>query len=219
MLLAGGKVKVLDLGLAHFRPDWSESVGLTGDNQVLGTLLYVAPEQLAPGGKVDARSDIFSLGVTLIEVLLGRVPPKQGFALVLSDHERSARTDVPPDIWQLAARMTALEPADRPASMLAVAETLRPWCVGANLVQLLARLAGRTTFVDPRLAGGRHHAASRCDAGPRPRTATTIGRARSHSAADYGVLELRGLHGPPPSANATDVTTADQQNGGAVCIR
>lgn len=154
MLLASGKVKLLDLGLAHFRPDWSESIGLTRDNQVLGTLLYVAPEQLAPGGKVDARSDIFSLGVSLLELLLGRVPPKDGVAPSISPRERAARTDVPPDIWQLAATMTAADPAQRPPSMQAVAEALRPWCVGANPSQLLARLAGRTTFADPQLPVG-----------------------------------------------------------------
>ncbi|MCU0880862.1 MAG: serine/threonine protein kinase, partial [Pirellulaceae bacterium] len=149
MLLAGGKVKVLDLGLAHFRPDWGQSHGLTRADQVLGTLLYVAPEQLAPGGKVDARTDVYSLGVTLAEILLGRVPCRSGHSVLLGDEERAARPDVPPDIWQLIARMTNLDPHARPASMLTVAETLRPWCAAANLGRLLERVAGQTAFADP----------------------------------------------------------------------
>jgi hypothetical protein len=152
MLLAGGKVKVLDLGLAHFRPDWGQSHGLTRADQMLGTLLYVAPEQLSPGGKVEARTDVYSLGVTLAEILLGRVPCRSGQAVLLGDEERAARPDVPPDIWQLIARMTALDPHGRPGSMLTVAETLRPWCAGANLGRLLERLAGQTTFADPAIA-------------------------------------------------------------------
>jgi serine/threonine protein kinase len=146
MLLPSGKVKVLDLGLARYRPALRESQSLTRDHQVLGTLLYVAPEQLSPGGTVDARSDVFSLGVTLSELLLGRVPLRRGLAMAISTEEMAARPEVPPDIWRLIERMTAIAPAERPASMLEVAEALRPWASGANLPALLMRFTGQSTF-------------------------------------------------------------------------
>jgi serine/threonine protein kinase len=146
MLLPSGKVKVLDLGLARYRPALGDSQGLTRDHQVLGTLLYVAPEQLAAGGAVDARADVFSLGVTLAELLLGRVPLRHGPAMPLSHEEMTARPEVPPDIWRLIERMTAVAPAQRPASMLEVAEALRPWTSGANLPALLMRFTGQSTF-------------------------------------------------------------------------
>ncbi len=146
MLLPSGKVKVLDLGLARYRPALGDSQGLTRDRQVLGTLLYVAPEQLAAGGAVDARSDVFSLGVTLAELLLGRVPLRHGPAMSLSTEDMGARPDVPPDIWRLIERMTAVAPVQRPASMLEVAEALRPWTSGANLPALLMRFTGQSTF-------------------------------------------------------------------------
>jgi hypothetical protein len=191
MLLAGGKVKVLDLGLAHFRPDWGQSQGLTRADQVLGTLLYVAPEQLAPGGKVDARTDVYSLGVTLAEILLGRVPCRSGYSVLLGDEERAARPDVPPDIWQLIARMTALEPQGRPGSMLTVAETLRPWCAAANLGRLLERLAGQTTFADPTIAAAGFAAPT---SGTSPnRTADDPGFGESVAPPPIvGVMEMRG---------------------------
>lgn len=72
----GGKptVKVLDFGLAKFRlPDFADSTSLTQPGMLLGTLLYMSPEQLS-GEEIDARTDIFSLGLILAETLTGRHP-------------------------------------------------------------------------------------------------------------------------------------------------
>ena len=74
-----GRVKVLDFGLAKIAP-WSASgdgsaitAAATVEGQVIGTPAYMSPEQ-AEGKPVDARSDIFSLGVVLYEMLTGRRP-------------------------------------------------------------------------------------------------------------------------------------------------
>ncbi|MEO6331705.1 MAG: serine/threonine-protein kinase [Gemmatimonadaceae bacterium] len=68
MLLPGGGVKVLDFGLAKIR-----DIDLTRSNATLGTIGYAAPEQIR-NGVVDARTDLWAIGVMLYEMLTGRLP-------------------------------------------------------------------------------------------------------------------------------------------------
>ncbi len=70
---ASGQLKVLDFGIAAFTPLWDgegEAFRLTVDNTILGTARYMSPEQ-AKGETCDHRSDIFSLGAVLYELLTG----------------------------------------------------------------------------------------------------------------------------------------------------
>ena len=69
MLTPKGQVKVMDFGLAKLKG----SLKLTRTSSTVGTLAYMAPEQIQ-GGEVDARSDIFSFGVLLFEMLTGKTP-------------------------------------------------------------------------------------------------------------------------------------------------
>src|SRR5258706_11477472 len=74
MLTGEGIIKVLDFGLAKLREADSQDATLTAETQagtVLGTAAYMSPEQ-ASGRPVDARSDIFSLGLVLYEMLSGQ---------------------------------------------------------------------------------------------------------------------------------------------------
>src|SRR5258707_14332273 len=74
MLTGGGIIKVLNLGRAKLREADSQDATLTAETQagtVLGTAAYMSPEQ-ASGRPVDARSDIFSLGLVLYEMLSGQ---------------------------------------------------------------------------------------------------------------------------------------------------
>jgi len=68
-----GRIRIADFGLAKLASD-NDVAGLTGTRQVLGTLQYMAPEQMAQSRKVDHRADIYSMGVVLYEMLTGEVP-------------------------------------------------------------------------------------------------------------------------------------------------
>ena len=78
-LTAGGTVKILDFGLAKLRPDQAVATETptatlqTSPGTLVGTVAYMAPEQLR-GGPADHRSDIFALGVVLYEMLAGSRP-------------------------------------------------------------------------------------------------------------------------------------------------
>ena len=77
-------IKLLDFGIAKMSPstvtgseDATVRMALTGNNEMVGTLYYMSPEQLQAQGNgqpVDARSDIFSFGIVLYEMLTGKRP-------------------------------------------------------------------------------------------------------------------------------------------------
>jgi len=78
MLTAGGQLKILDFGLAHVASGEADSASpteerLTAFGTVLGTPGYMSPEQ-AEGRPIDARTDVFSLGIILYEMLTGKMP-------------------------------------------------------------------------------------------------------------------------------------------------
>jgi serine/threonine protein kinase len=69
-----GRVKIADFGLARLVGLTPAYLTLTGSHEVMGTLYYMAPEQLRRSHRVDHRADIFSLGVVLYEMLTGELP-------------------------------------------------------------------------------------------------------------------------------------------------
>jgi TolB-like protein/Tfp pilus assembly protein PilF len=130
MLTREGRLKVLDFGLAKLvtadsDPNVTASptasrAELTGEGTVFGTVAYMSPEQ-ARGGKVDARSDVFSLGIVLYEMLTGDRPFKGTSSLdVLSSIVRDSpipvtdlRADLPPHVGRILRRCLAKDPYDR----------------------------------------------------------------------------------------------------------
>jgi tRNA A-37 threonylcarbamoyl transferase component Bud32 len=69
-----GRVKIADFGLAKLLGRDTENFTLTGSRQVMGTLYYMAPEQVERPLTVDHRADIYSLGVVFYEMLTGQLP-------------------------------------------------------------------------------------------------------------------------------------------------
>jgi eukaryotic-like serine/threonine-protein kinase len=124
-----GRVKVLDFGLA--RPVDTD-VELTGSGVVVGTPAYMSPEQ-ARGLKVDARSDLFSLGSVLYRLCTGRFPfdgPNAMAvltALAVDDPRpvRELNPAVPNALADLIHQLLAKQPADRPETADEVVRRLR----------------------------------------------------------------------------------------------
>jgi eukaryotic-like serine/threonine-protein kinase len=117
MVEPSGTVKVLDFGIARARDD----ADLTRTTTVLGSAPYMAPE-VAMGGSADERSDIYSLGCVLYEMLTGRPPFLADLPLAVMhlhanatpEPVRELRPDVPKRLDALVLEMLAKEPADRP---------------------------------------------------------------------------------------------------------
>jgi serine/threonine-protein kinase len=116
LLSEDGRVKVGDFGIAKA----AESADLTQEGSFLGTAKYLAPEQVE-AKPVDARTDLYSLGVVLYEMLCGRVPfeadTSSGTALARlhSDPQRPrlVKAGVPRELEAIAMRLLARDPADR----------------------------------------------------------------------------------------------------------
>ena len=92
MLTTGGEVKVMDFGIARAIADTAATMTQTA--QVIGTAQYLSPEQ-ARGERVDARSDIYSTGCLLYELLTGR-PPFLGDSPVAVAYQHVREEPVPP---------------------------------------------------------------------------------------------------------------------------
>ncbi|MCU0258784.1 MAG: serine/threonine protein kinase, partial [Solirubrobacteraceae bacterium] len=146
MRTADGRVKVLDFGLAKLEggtPGASDSVSptvpaLSTAGEVVGTVPYMSPEQIR-GQVVDARSDLFALGVLLYELATGR-RPFTGATLadvgssILRDTPASlggARRDLPPEFVHLVEGCLAKEAGRRPVSAREVAGRLQAIRSGA----------------------------------------------------------------------------------------
>lgn len=75
MLNMDGNVKIADFGLAKIiSTETTPEVSLTGTNIVMGTLDYLAPEQMSADGTVDQRADLYAIGVLIYELLTGEAP-------------------------------------------------------------------------------------------------------------------------------------------------
>jgi serine/threonine protein kinase len=140
IVTADGVVKILDFGIAKLAGE----AALTRTGAFVGTPAYMAPEQME-GREVDARTDLWALGVVLYEMLAGRRP-------FLGNHEMALRysicredpepllrlrPDVPPDLDKFVRRLLARKPDDRcPTADAAVAD-----------LRLFARLSSASVTV------------------------------------------------------------------------
>jgi serine/threonine-protein kinase len=118
----GDWAKVLDFGIAKIQqPASVKDPDITAPNLVIGTPQYMSPEQCSQLQPLDARSDIYSLGVIVYEMLAGRVPfTGESPTMIMMQHVQDAppsvlstRPDLPPAVDGVIARALAKVPADR----------------------------------------------------------------------------------------------------------
>jgi eukaryotic-like serine/threonine-protein kinase len=114
--------KVLDFGIAKIKePLGGTDPGLTSPELVLGTPLYMSPEQCSQSAELDARSDIYSLGVIIFELLAGHVPfNADSSTTVMMKHLQEAppsildeRPDLPARVGRVISRALAKRPEER----------------------------------------------------------------------------------------------------------
>jgi serine/threonine-protein kinase len=139
--MAADHAKVLDFGIAKINePDGARDAGLTAPNLVIGTPQYMSPEQCSQEGEIDARSDIYSLGVILYEMFVGHVPfTADSPTMVMMKHLQEPvpsvldeRSDLPASIGRVIARAMAKLPANRYQT---VAELIEDLTIASGLAQ------------------------------------------------------------------------------------
>jgi serine/threonine protein kinase/Flp pilus assembly protein TadD len=132
ILLSGGHALVADFGIARVL-DQVGSTHLTETGMAIGTAAYMSPEQASAAGHIDGRSDVYSLGCVVYEMLTGE-PPYTGptaqaiIAKRFSDpvpSVRRLRPSVSEHVDQAVTRALALVPADRPATAAEFAHALQ----------------------------------------------------------------------------------------------
>ena len=127
------RIKVLDFGIAKLQQASTADSVKTRTGTLMGTPIYMSPEQCRGTRSVDHRSDIYSLGVIIYEMLAGQTPfVSEGFGELVNMHlnvlpasARSKRPEIPPALDTLVLKMLAKNPEDRYANMAEVQGALK----------------------------------------------------------------------------------------------
>jgi serine/threonine-protein kinase len=151
---------VLDFGIAKILETEGPDPELTAPNLIIGTPQYMSPEQCSQASGIDARSDIYSLGVILYEMLVGHVPftGESATAIMLKHLQEpppsvlDERKDLPPAVGQVIARALSKLPEERYESAGELAEALASAAEDASGMAVAA--GGGTTSENAQLDAG-----------------------------------------------------------------
>jgi serine/threonine-protein kinase len=157
-------IKVIDFGISTMsQPLDSDSGTLPSDfSPVIGSPHYMSPEQLRSPATVDGRTDIWSLGVTLFQLITGQLPfdgaafPELAVTVATQPMPllRNYRADIPPGLQRVIQHCLRKDPAQRCANITELADSLRPFAtVQARAhIERIHATAVRTPLVETRRA-------------------------------------------------------------------
>ncbi|MGX1956013.1 protein kinase domain-containing protein [Streptomyces anulatus] len=216
MVTGAGSVKVMDFGIARALD--GQSTALTGTGFIVGTPHYMAPEQFESGNLVDARSDLYAVGIILFQLLTGSVPftADSGFRIgylhVTADPPALATlgAQVPAEVQALLTRALAKNPAER----FPDARTMREQVLSISRTAISAGTPGAghpATVVDRPSSG---HPTPPASALPTPAAAV----ANAPTGPASAVLNRPALipplpPGPPPVAAGSGDATGRMKRG------
>jgi eukaryotic-like serine/threonine-protein kinase len=138
-----GAPKILDFGLAKFTSHAAHSANATSSEVIAGSPQYMSPEMMLsikdPKQEVDVRSDVYSLGVILYELLCGKQPfsaptlelLQERIALTPAEAPHLVNPAIPRDLSRIMLQALAKKPAERYRSAGQLARELRRWGAGA----------------------------------------------------------------------------------------
>jgi tetratricopeptide (TPR) repeat protein/tRNA A-37 threonylcarbamoyl transferase component Bud32 len=129
----GGRALLADFGIAKNTAQGSTGSNMTDAGVIIGTLAYMSPEQLRGETAIDGRSDLYSLGCVLFEMLSGKAPFSADSAIAFVARRLTAPVpdlaklmpDLPPSLTALTASLLADTPEQRPSSAGALLESIR----------------------------------------------------------------------------------------------
>ncbi|MCA9705180.1 MAG: protein kinase [Myxococcales bacterium] len=144
-------VKILDFGIANLQDERTKATALTGADDIIGSVRYMAPEQISADA-IDARTDVYSLGVMMYELLTGQVPFRDTsvYKVMIAHKQEDPQPphelvpDIPVEVEAVVLRAMQKDPEERFQSMAELEAALLP------LVQVPGTLGGATT---PQLTG------------------------------------------------------------------
>ncbi len=145
MIDQSGRIKLMDFGISKLMAD----TRLTGASVVMGTPFYMAPEQLRNSRDVDARADIYSVGIMLYEILTGNVPT--GVPKPLSE----VLTGVPKQLDSIVRRCIEPEPNERFDSVSQLRTALAEIRESIDQGSKVSRWRPRTSTITSASAPGR----------------------------------------------------------------
>jgi eukaryotic-like serine/threonine-protein kinase len=218
------RVKILDFGIAKLvLPNSAGSKGATSTGMLLGTPLFMAPEQCRGAGQVDHRADIYSVGCILYMMLTARPPfNHEGVGEILAAHlhepvtpPRAIDATIPEALEAITLRALAKKPDERYQTMVDLAAALTTFLYPGGLATASMPVTARVSTSGARLAAP--SASSPLPQAP-SRTGPTIGHAATRLSQPMPTTLSSAAGAPAPHGPPAAAVPARKGRGGGLIV-